>query len=61
MKLNPYLTFSGQCETAFKFYEKALGGKIEAMMTAEGTARRARMAQEDHARAVKRRRYHPDG
>jgi len=29
VKLNPYLTFSGQCETAFKFYEKALGGKIE--------------------------------
>ena len=37
MKLNPYLTFSGQCEMAFKFYEKTLGGKIEAMMTAEGT------------------------
>ncbi len=37
MNLNTYLTFSGQCETAFKFYEKALGGKIEAMMTAEGT------------------------
>ncbi|MBV8778777.1 MAG: VOC family protein [Alphaproteobacteria bacterium] len=37
MKLNPYLTFTGQCETAFKFYEKVLGGKIDAMMTAEGT------------------------
>ena len=33
MELNPYLTFSGQCEAAFKFYEKVLGGKIEAMMT----------------------------
>lgn len=33
MQLNPYLVFNGQCETAFKFYEKALGGKIEAMMT----------------------------
>jgi PhnB protein len=33
MQLNPYLTFSGQCEAAFKFYEKVLGGKIEAMMT----------------------------
>ena len=33
MSLNPYLHFSGQCETAFKFYEKALGGKIESMMT----------------------------
>ena len=33
MQLNPYLTFSGQCEAAFKFYEKVFGGKIEAMMT----------------------------
>ncbi len=33
MQLNPYLTFNGQCEAAFKFYEKCLGGKIEAMMT----------------------------
>ena len=33
MPLNPYLHFSGQCETAFKFYEKVLGGKIESMMT----------------------------
>ena len=33
MKLNPYLLFNGQYEAAFKFYEKCLGGKIEAMMT----------------------------
>src|SRR5256885_6448237 len=32
MQLNPYLTFNGQCEAAFKFYEKCLGGKIEMMM-----------------------------
>ena len=32
MHLNPYLHFNGQCEAAFKFYEKCLGGKIEAMM-----------------------------
>ena len=37
MQLNPYLTFNGQCEAAFKFYEKCLGGKIEAMMTHAGT------------------------
>ena len=37
MQLNPYLTFNGQCEAAFKFYEKCLGGKIEAMLTHEGT------------------------
>jgi PhnB protein len=37
MQLNPYLTFDGQCEAAFKFYEKVLGGKIEAMMPHEGS------------------------
>ena len=36
MKLNPYLLFSGECEAAFKFYERILGGKIEAMMPHEG-------------------------
>jgi PhnB protein len=38
MQLNPYLTFNGQCEAAFKFYEQCLGGKIDAMLTHEGTA-----------------------
>ncbi|HEX9212247.1 MAG TPA: VOC family protein, partial [Bradyrhizobium sp.] len=37
MRLNPYLFFSGQCEAAFKFYAKVLGGKIEAMMPHEGS------------------------
>jgi PhnB protein len=37
MQLNPYLTFDGNCEAAFRFYEKALGGKIEAMLTHEGS------------------------
>lgn len=37
MQLNPYLMFNGTCEAAFKFYEKVLGGKIEAMMPHEGT------------------------
>jgi PhnB protein len=37
MQLNPYLFFNGDCEAAFKFYEKCLGGKIEAMMTHAGS------------------------
>ena len=37
MKLNAYLTFDGQCEAAFKFYERCLGGKIEALFTHEGS------------------------
>jgi PhnB protein len=28
----PYLAFDGECETAFKFYEKALKGEIIAML-----------------------------
>lgn len=35
--MNPYLLFNGNCENAMKFYEKSLGGKVEAMLTHEGT------------------------
>jgi PhnB protein len=35
MQLSPYLSFNGQCEEAFKFYEKCLGGKITGMSTHE--------------------------
>ena len=35
MQLNPYLSFNGQCEAAFKFYEQCFGGKIQYMMTYE--------------------------
>lgn len=37
MQLNPYLSFNGRCEAAFKFCEKVLGGKIEAMLPYEGS------------------------
>lgn len=37
MQLNAYLNFNGQCEAAFKFYERCLGGKIVAMMPHAGT------------------------
>jgi PhnB protein len=37
MQLNSYLYFDGQCEEAFNFYAKCLGGKIESMITHEGT------------------------
>jgi PhnB protein len=35
MQVNPYLTYNGNCEAAFKFYAKVLDGEIEAMMTHE--------------------------
>ena len=37
MQFNCYLVFNGQCEAAFRFYEQALGGKIEAMIAHAGT------------------------
>jgi len=37
MQVNPYLLFNGNCEAAFKFYAKCLGGKIETMMPHEGS------------------------
>jgi PhnB protein len=33
MKITPYLNFNGQCEEAFQYYEKHLGGKITFKMT----------------------------
>ena len=32
MQLNPYLSFHGECEAAFKFYQQCLGGNIQTMM-----------------------------
>jgi len=37
MQVNAYLSFNGQCEEAFKFYEKCLGGKITGIFTHAGT------------------------
>ena len=28
MQINPYLSFKGQCEAAFTFYEQCLGGQL---------------------------------
>jgi len=33
MDLTTYLSFNGQCAQAFRFYERALNGHIEMMMT----------------------------
>ncbi|WP_435106208.1 VOC family protein [Arhodomonas sp. AD133] len=40
MDVSTYLFFDGDCREAFEFYERALGGRIETMMTyGEGSAR----------------------
>ena len=33
MKVNPYLMFNGQCDAAFKTYQRILGGEIVSRMT----------------------------
>jgi PhnB protein len=33
VRINPYLSFDGQCEAALQFYERCLGGKIVYTMT----------------------------
>lgn len=33
MKLSTHLVFGGQCQAAFKFYERCLGGEILTMLT----------------------------
>jgi len=33
--LNPYLFYNGNCEAAFKYYEKVLGGKIEMLLRSD--------------------------
>ena len=33
MRLTPNLAFGGQCEAAFKFYERCFGAKIDFMLT----------------------------
>ena len=35
MKVNPYLFYDGNCEAAFKHYEKVLGAKIELLLRHE--------------------------
>ena len=42
MEIDPYLTLEGNCEAAFKFYERCLGGEIIMMMTHAGSPMAAR-------------------
>ncbi len=37
MQMNPYLSFRGECEAAFKFYEQCLGGQPGAIFRYAGT------------------------
>ena len=37
MQMNPYLSFKGECEAAFKFYERCLGGHPGELFRYAGT------------------------
>jgi PhnB protein len=37
MQMNPYLSFDGKCEAAFKFYEQCLEGKLGDIFRYAGT------------------------
>ena len=37
MEMNPYLSFKGDCEAAFKFYEECLGGQCGAIFRYAGS------------------------
>jgi PhnB protein len=37
MQMNPYLSFKGDCEAAFKFYEQSLGGQLGAIFRYGGS------------------------
>lgn len=37
MQINPYLSFKGECEAAFKLYEQCLGGQLGAIFRYAGS------------------------
>ena len=37
MQMNPYLSFAGNCEEAFRFYEQCLGGQLGPLFRYAGT------------------------
>ena len=37
MQLSPYLSFKGDCEAAFTFYEQCLGGQLASIFRYAGT------------------------
>ena len=37
MQVNPYLSFKGECEAAFKLYEQCLGARIGTIFRYDGS------------------------
>ena len=38
MQMSPYLSFNGECEVAFRFYEQSLGGRLGPIFRYAGTS-----------------------
>lgn len=53
MPINTSLLFDGKCEEAITLYAKVLGGKIEAMMSHEGTPAEAERVYGAHSEGGK--------
>jgi PhnB protein len=57
----PYLAFNGNCAEAMRFYERALGGKLELLMTMGETPMAAEIPKESHNRVMHARLALPGG
>jgi PhnB protein len=61
MQINSYLLFTGDCEEAFKSYEKLLGGKIEFKMTHGESPAASQVPPEWHGKIMHARMSTPGG
>ena len=61
LQMDPYLTFDGNRAEAMRFYERALGGTIELMMTNGESPLAAHFPPETHGRMLHVRLSLPDG
>lgn len=52
MKVSPHLVFDGQCEEAFAFYARVLGGEVVTMLSYGESPMADQVAPEWHARIV---------
>jgi PhnB protein len=60
-QLNAYLSFDGRCAEAMRFYERVIGGKLEALITYAQTPMGDHPVPPSHAeRIMHARLVHPD-
>lgn len=52
MQVNPYLSFNGQCEAAFTFYQRALGAQLGPMFRYAGSPMADQVPPDWHDRVM---------